>query len=66
MSSREVKDLCCRIKEDKCQCEGGKGTEVESGEALGMDEVHCLARGQPCKNLEIVEGGQTPSEDQRK
>ena len=48
VSSREVKDLCCGIKEDKCQCEGGKGTEVESGEALGMDKVHCLARGQPC------------------
>ena len=48
VSSREVKDLCCRIKEEKCQNKGGEGTEVESGEALGMDEVHCLARGQPC------------------
>ena len=43
-----MKDLCCKIKDDKCQCEGGEETEGGSGDAPRLDGVHCLARGQPC------------------
>ena len=64
---RGISDLCCKVKSDKCQCDGGENVGEEGGgegegegreaeQGRSAEKMHCKARGQPCLMAIIQKG----------
>ena len=63
---RGIGDLCCTIRKDRCQCDGGEdvgleagGEGVEGGSGGAQErKMHCKARGEPCLMAKMKKGWQ--------